>query len=118
MPLWRSQMTRLRSGPWSTGGPHPLAATADAARSPSMPTARATSPGGAPERSATTRQALLGNRRGDRRDRVAGGDRRALADRQLGDDARLVGGDLVLHLHRLDDAEQLALLDRVALSDL
>ena len=33
------------------------------------------------------------------------------ADRQLVDRARLVGGDLVLHLHRLDDADQRALLD-------
>ena len=32
-------------------------------------------------------------------------------DRELLDRARLVGGDLVLHLHRLDDADQRALLD-------
>ena len=32
-------------------------------------------------------------------------------------DARLVGGDLVLHLHRLDDADELALLDRLPLLD-
>ena len=49
--------------------------------------------------------------RADHRERVAGGDRGALGDRQLGDRARLVGGDLVLHLHRLDDADELALLD-------
>src|SRR5476651_1351414 len=53
----------------------------------------------------------------DRRDRRAGGDRGALLDRQLGDRARLVGCDLVLHLHRLDDAQQLTLGDRVALLD-
>ena len=35
-----------------------------------------------------------------------------------GDLAGLVGGDLVLHLHRLDDDEQRALLDLVALGDL
>ena len=44
-------------------------------------------------------------------------DRVALGDRQLGDLARLVGGDLVLHLHRLDDADQRALLDVGALLD-
>ena len=38
-------------------------------------------------------------------------------DRQLGHRAGLVGGDLVLHLHRLDDADQRALLDLGALLD-
>src|SRR3954454_19828038 len=47
----------------------------------------------------------------------AGGYRLALLDGQLGDDARLVGGDLVLHLHRLDDRDELALLDLLALLD-
>ena len=41
----------------------------------------------------------------------------ALLDRQLGDLAGLVGGDLVLHLHRLDDADERALLDVGALLD-
>ena len=41
----------------------------------------------------------------------------ALLDGELGDRARLVGGDLVLHLHRLDDADELALLDGLALLD-
>src|SRR4051812_9217723 len=53
---------------------------------------------------------LLGADDGDCR---AGGDRLALLDGELGDDARLVGGDLVLHLHRLDDADELAFLDRL-----
>src|SRR5204863_1504967 len=53
----------------------------------------------------------------DHRERRAGGDRLALLDGQLGDDARLVGGDLVLHLHRLDDRDELALLDLLALLD-
>src|SRR3954470_16865908 len=53
----------------------------------------------------------------DDRDRRAGRDRLALPDGELGDDARLVGGDLVLHLHRLDDADELALLDRLPLLD-
>jgi hypothetical protein len=37
--------------------------------------------------------------------------RGADCDRQLGDLSRLVGGDLVLHLHRLDDRDQRALVD-------
>src|SRR3954469_13328676 len=41
-------------------------------------------------------------------ERVAVGDRVALANRQLGDDAGLVRGDLVLHLHRLDDRDDVA----------
>src|SRR3954469_4277558 len=53
----------------------------------------------------------------DDREGRAGGDRLALLDRQLGDDARLVGGDLVLHLHRLDDRDELALLDLLTLLD-
>src|SRR4051794_8021711 len=55
--------------------------------------------------------------RDDRRDRVAGLDRLPLLGGQRRDLARLVGGDLVLHLHRLDDADELALLDGVALGD-
>src|SRR3954451_13841017 len=51
----------------------------------------------------------------DERDRRARRDRLALADRQALDHARLVGGDLVLHLHRLDDADDLTLLDALAL---
>src|SRR3981081_52883 len=47
----------------------------------------------------------------DDRERVAGGDRGADRDRQIGHRARLVGGDLVLHLHRLDDRDQGSLLD-------
>src|SRR3954451_22946899 len=54
---------------------------------------------------------------GDHRERVAALDRVAFGDRQLGDLARLVRGDLVLHLHRLDDRDQRALLDLVALAD-
>src|SRR3954447_853639 len=53
----------------------------------------------------------------DHRQRVPRGDRVALADGQFGDRARLVGGDLVLHLHRLDDAHERALLHRGALLD-
>src|SRR6266487_4543447 len=53
----------------------------------------------------------------DERDRRAGGDGVALLDRELFDHARLVGSDLVLHLHRLDDADDLALLDGLALLD-
>src|SRR5439155_18247244 len=53
----------------------------------------------------------------DDRQRRAGGDRLALLDGQLGNDAGLVGGDLVLHLHRLDDRDELALLDLLALLD-
>src|SRR3954454_21349385 len=52
-----------------------------------------------------------GSATGDDGERVAAGHGRSLGDRQLGDGARLVGGDLVLHLHRLDDADQRALLD-------
>src|SRR4051795_4062615 len=48
---------------------------------------------------------------GDHRQRVAALDRVALGDLECGDRARLVRGDLVLHLHRLDDADQGALLD-------
>src|SRR3954464_821493 len=55
--------------------------------------------------------------RRDDRERVAGGDGVALLDAQLADRPRLVGGDLVLHLPRLDDEEQLALLDLRALLD-
>src|SRR5687768_12235378 len=53
----------------------------------------------------------------DDREGVAGRDRDALLDRELGDHARLVGGDLVLHLHRLDDGDELALLDLLARLD-
>ena len=49
--------------------------------------------------------------------RGAGVDRLALLDGQLSITPGLVGGDLVLHLHRLDDADELALLDGVALLD-
>ena len=38
-------------------------------------------------------------------------------DGELGDLARLVGGDLVLHLHRLDHADEVALGDLLALLD-
>src|SRR4051812_17230073 len=55
--------------------------------------------------------------RGDHRDAGAGGDRLALLDGELRDLAGLVGGDLVLHLHRLDDADQLALLNLLTLLD-
>src|SRR5436305_13119245 len=51
----------------------------------------------------------------DHRDRGARRDRLALLDGELGDRARLVGGDLVLHLHRLDDADELGLLDGLSL---
>src|SRR4051812_6347275 len=51
----------------------------------------------------------------DDRDRVAARDRAALAHVELLDGARLVGGDLVLHLHGLDDGDQGALLDGRAL---
>ena len=50
----------------------------------------------------------------DHREDVAAAHRVALGDRQLGDHARLVRGDLVLHLHRLDDRDDLALLDLLA----
>src|SRR4051795_614935 len=55
--------------------------------------------------------------RRDDRERVTRGDGVALLDAQLADRPRLVGGDLVLHLHRLDDEEQLALFDGRALLD-
>src|SRR6266540_155298 len=48
-------------------------------------------------------------------DGVAGGDRAALRYAELLDGARARGGDLVLHLHRLDHADQRALVDRRAL---
>src|SRR5690349_4854207 len=54
---------------------------------------------------------------GDHRERVPTLDRVALGDLQLGDRARLVGSDLVLHLHGFDDADQRALLDLGALLD-
>src|SRR5919201_5062347 len=50
----------------------------------------------------------------DHRQRVARGHGVALGDRQLGDLARLVGGDLVLHLHRLDDPDKRVSAYRVA----
>ncbi len=50
-------------------------------------------------------------------DRVAGGDRAALGNRQLLHLAASVRGDLVLHLHRLDDRDERALLDLGALRD-
>ena len=53
----------------------------------------------------------------DDREDVAAGDRRALDDVQLLDLAGAVGGDLVLHLHRLDHADQVALGDLGALLD-
>src|SRR3954469_12421676 len=59
----------------------------------------------------------LGGGRLDDGDRGARLDRVALLDGERGDPARLVGGDLVLHLHRLDDADELALLDGLALGD-
>src|SRR5215216_6576981 len=58
---------------------------------------------------------LLG--RLDHRERRANRHRRPFGDQQLGDHARLVGGDLVLHLHGLDDAHERALLDGRALLD-
>src|SRR3954451_5244617 len=45
----------------------------------------------------------------DDRDGRAGLDRLALLDRERLDHARLVRGDLVLHLHGLDDADELTL---------
>src|SRR5207244_9219307 len=51
----------------------------------------------------------------DDRDRVARGDRAALGYAQLLDLARRRRGDLVLHLHRLDHADQRALVDLRAL---
>src|SRR3954469_13925758 len=59
----------------------------------------------------------LGGGRLDDGDRGARLDRVALLDGERLDHARLVGGDLVLHLHRLDDADELALLDGLALLD-
>src|SRR5690606_33251868 len=50
-------------------------------------------------------------------DDVARADRLAGLDLDLLDGAGLVGGDVVLHLHRLEDAHGLALLDLVALVD-
>src|SRR5215213_4282806 len=38
----------------------------------------------------------------------------AVADQDLGHDAAIVAGDLVHHLHRLDDPDDLAALDAVA----
>src|SRR3954447_26781091 len=59
----------------------------------------------------------LGGCGGDDGDAGAGGDRLALLDGELGHLAGLVGRDLVLHLHGLDDADQLALLDLLPLLD-
>src|SRR5919106_4063983 len=50
-------------------------------------------------------------------DGVAGGDRAALGDGQLLDGARARRGDLVLHLHRLDHADERALVNLGALLD-
>ena len=47
----------------------------------------------------------------DRADRLADRDRLQRGDRELGDRSGAVGGHLVLHLHRLDDAHDLARLD-------
>src|SRR3982074_1306237 len=60
-----------------------------------------------PPRSGSTKKTLLGRRRADHGQRVAGRHRGAHGDRQLGHRARLVGGDLVLPLHRLDPAHPL-----------
>src|SRR3954468_13615583 len=59
----------------------------------------------------------LGGGRLDDGDRGAPPERGAPPDGERLDHAGLVGGDLVLHLHRLDDADELALLDGLALLD-
>src|SRR5437764_1871902 len=51
-------------------------------------------------------------------ERVALGDRLALRAQDLSDDARILGLDRHLHLHRLQDDDGLALFDRVADLDL
>src|SRR4051812_48876641 len=53
----------------------------------------------------------------DVRDLVAGVDGAAFAHFELLDGAGDRGGDLVLHLHRLDDADESALLDGRSLLD-
>src|SRR3954454_5363336 len=54
----------------------------------------------------------------DRHDRVSDRDRLQRRNGELGDRARDDGGHLVLHLHRLDHANHLTGLDRVAGGDL
>src|SRR5882762_3202961 len=51
-------------------------------------------------------------------DHLAGLDRLASCDRELADGARTVRMHLVLHLHRLDDADDLSRLDLIAFCDL
>src|SRR5207248_3909108 len=53
----------------------------------------------------------------DHADRLAARDGLAGRDRQLRHDACAMRVDLVLHLHRLDDAEELPRLDFVAVRD-
>src|SRR4051812_12564399 len=62
-----------------------------------------------------TRLGISGGLRLDHRDQVPGLDRLALLGGERLDRAGFVGGDLVLHLHRLDDADEVALLDGLAL---
>src|SRR4051794_12062629 len=68
-------------------------------------------------RAAASIDCLLGGGGLDDRDGRARLDRLALLDGERLDHARLVGGDLVLHLHRLDDADELTLLDGLPLLD-
>src|SRR5690242_998647 len=74
-------------------------------------------------RTATSPRLAIRTRRNTRSRRVENEERRPVLDRCAVRDqdaahgrARL-GGDLVHHLHRLDDAEHLADLDQVALGD-
>ena len=73
-------------------------------------------PASRPGRSARTRARSRAS--DDRADRLAGRDRLADRHREAVDRAGAVRRDLVLHLHRLDDAEHLADLDDVAVGDL
>src|SRR4051812_4749418 len=114
---------RTRS-PWPSSAraePTRLTAATIAASRTTTPTLRLmgtpSSRTGHPYRRPAAEQPSRGLLGADDRDRRAGGDRLALLDGELGDDAGLVGGDLVLHLHRLDDADELAFLDRLARLD-
>ena len=49
---------------------------------------------------------------------MAVADRLSWVDRKLGDAARSVRGELIFHLHRLDDADHLAGFDLVTVGDL
>src|SRR5829696_146024 len=68
------------------------------------------------ETSAQSGLRLIGMPRDDA-DRLAGVDGLPRGDGQLGHDAVAVRGDLVLHLHRLDDADDLTRLDLVSVLD-